>query len=503
MSNIKKQFKQDFESINNGPNDLSFDLTTLPENTRKTRHFMKPSHKVSLIISTSLATLVVSIIGLAIASSMRTNTSIKPMSRRYSINEIKIAESNSFKALNSVNYPNSIEPITSGISEYEEEAYNSFINSTYTSLMNANKGIDNVSYSAINLYSVLNELVEASSKPNLTTDLNNLLGLNSLEREAFYKKAIQANSYAKENESTQIRNSAFFTHELDVNQSYINQLTNLYCESFQLDFKNDLHKMVDYINQAVDSKNFVDEKFFDLQEDTVAYLLSTLYFKNSWKNKFITSNNIMRDFYLNNASKVTAKFMRHSYMTDRYYDFGKFIAFTDYYKSGSSITYYTPKDAKDNIHELIKDINIFDLSDKTLKDNNLLKTGDIMINLTMPLFSNKKDVDFVDPLCSLGFESMFDKEVDSFKNMFSGPKQELDRTNIYLQTIKQRNEVQFSNDGTVVKSVTVAGFGGNATAIGPNRDTLDIVLDSPFIYVIKDVNNVPLFIGNLDNPLVK
>ena len=26
---------------------------------------------------------------------------------------------------------------------------------------------------------------------------------------------------------------------------------------------------------------------------------------------------------------------------------------------------------------------------------------------------------------------MFDKEVDSFKNMFSGPKQDLDRTNIY------------------------------------------------------------------------
>jgi serine protease inhibitor len=94
---------------------------------------------------------------------------------------------------------------------------------------------------------------------------------------------------------------------------------------------------------------------------------------------------------------------------------------------------------------------------------------------------------------------MFDRSVDSFKNAFSGDN--LENVNFYLQNVKQRNEVEFNEDGSTVKSVSMASMGA-ATAAAPMQPdgTLDVDLNQPFIYIIRDINDNPIFVGHVDNP---
>ena len=74
-----------------------------------------------------------------------------------------------------------------------------------------------------------------------------------------------------------------------------------------------------------------------------------------------------------------------------------------------------------------------------------------------------------------------------------------------MQKIKQRNEVDFSEDGTVVKSLSMAELGIKPLSSSTIRinEVLDIKLNQPFIYIIRDINKNPIFVGHVDNPIQK
>ena len=123
-----------------------------------------------------------------------------------------------------------------------------------------------------------------------------------------------------------------------------------------------------------------------------------------------------------------------------------------------------------------------------------------MVNLSTPKFLAKSDVDFQKSLENLGFGDIYTPNIDSFKNAFDDEK--LDDYNIYLQKIKQKNEVEFNEDGSIVKSVTMASFGNGGKAAPMENDTLNVKLNQPFIYIIRDINGTPIFVGHVDNPTI-
>ena len=416
------------------------------------------------------------------------------------MNEIRIAESNSFKKLNNVTYPNGDMPTRNAISEKENNAYNHFADTTYHSLVNTSKN-DNMTYSVVGLYSLVNELNSATSRDDLKTRLDDLLGLNEESRVEFYDKVMKANSYAMENMTTQLKNGAFFSSELEYSSNYVEKLTRLYCEAYQIDFTkdSDVSKMVEWVNEAVKSDGFINKEFLEMDKETVLYLFSTLYFKNAWSNKYLSENNVEDTFYLADRSEITTTYMKHSFTTECYYDYDSYISVKDYYDSSfASITYIVPKKVDANVFELTKNVNIFEEKE----ENKVVpEKYNIMVNLQTPKFKTKADVNFENCFKNLGFGDMFDRELDSFHKAFVG--EVASTKNFYLQKIKQRNEVEFNEDGTIVKSVAMAGIGG-ATAVAPmERDTLDVKLDQPFIYIIRDINNVPIFVGHMDNPNAK
>ena len=502
MDKLKEQFKADFEKSDKP--ELSFDLRQLEPNTKKTKHHVRPYKAIIITFASIMGVLLALPAAAFIAMSLRIDESVKFNNKNYSMNQLQIAQSNTFKKLNDVTYPSGKDPIVNHPSLAEQEAYSSFCNATYHSLVNASKQ-DNMSYSAVGLYSNLNELANASSREDLSNRLNELLGLDAAGRATFYEKIMKANSFADEDTTIQLKNAAFFDNEYDYSQTFVNSLAKLYCEAYQLDFDKDASRIVDWVNAAVNSKGFIDKDFLAMNEETTLYLFSTLYFKNAWSHKYIADDTKDDDFHLANGSTIKTPFMSHSYLADYYCDFGSYISVRDYYHRGNaSVTYLVPKKVEDNIFELTKDANIFEEKEEnkikpSVKENDYSHINAIMVNLKTPKFKLKCDVDFKDCLKGLGFESMFNRQVDSFRNAFSGDN--IENVNFYLQNVKQRNEVEFNEDGSTVKSVSMASIGA-ATAAAPMQPggTLDVDLNQPFIYIIRDINDNPIFVGHVDNP---
>ncbi len=516
MNKTEKQFKKDFETkIEKKDINLTFDTTQLTPNT-KAVHGRSPYKKPIIIGVSVLAGLAVNVALIAPIASIFfkiDENSVRKKKKRLSFNEIAIAENNSFRKLNSVSYPELSRPENAEISEEERSAYNNFSNLTYHALVDTSK-VDNMSYSPVGLYSNLNELEYASSRESLTDRFNELLGLSQAERKTFYRKIMRANSYVLNEEntenSTQIKNAAFFNDHFGYSQNYVDFLTGLYCEAYQLDFDTQADKIVEWVGEAVGNPEYINPDFLEIDDDTELFLMSTLFFQNKWRGKYVEQNNIKDQFYLADGSSVTRTFMKHSYFITKYYDYDSYISFTDSYFGGNTITYIIPKSIDDNIYDLTASADIF-TEDESKEVRGLpLNEGedpkyfkDIMINLQMPKFTNRSDVDFKPALSSLGFSDMFDVEYDSFYNAFAG----YDNTvyHSYMQKIKQRNEVDFSEDGTVVKSLSMAEIGIKPLSSSGIRinEVLDIKLNHPFIYIIRDINKNPIFVGHVDNPRQK
>ena len=416
---------------------------------------MKNKNTKLLTLISSLL-FVVACIPLSSCTLFRKEESVKEYKRNYRFNEIRVAEQNTFRKLNSITYPSGTNAVKSELNDNEVEAYSNFSNSTYHAIVNTSKS-DNMSYATVGLYSLLNEMYGAASRDELKTQLNTLLGLNESNREAFYEKVMKANSFASEESTTQLKNAAFFNNSYQYNPEFVDFLTNLYCEAYQLSFSNDADKMIEWVNQAVNSKGFIDKAFLELTEDSELYLFTTLYFKNMWQNKYLSENNVEDDFHLSNGSSVKTTFMKHSYMVEGFYDYGSYISVRDYYGGGNAtITYLIPKSVDDNIFDLTKDVNIFtEDEEKLVKDTSEFPNW-YTVNLQTPKFTLKTDLNFKSSLTSLGFGDIFDQNVDSFKNAFRDDR--LDGYTIYVSVMKQRNEVEFNEDGSIVKSVSMAGM---------------------------------------------
>ena len=85
--------------------------------------------KANLVAFISSLLLVVVSIPLTSCGPFKIKESVKEYKRNYRFNEIRVAEQNTFRKLNSVTYPSGDSPIKTELGDYEVEAYSNFSNS--------------------------------------------------------------------------------------------------------------------------------------------------------------------------------------------------------------------------------------------------------------------------------------------------------------------------------------------------------------------------------------
>ena len=398
--------------------------------------------------------------------------------RKISAEDFEKAKYNTFLKLNNVQYPTSRQNYY-----YKDEYLSSFYNFTYIFFNKLNFK----DFSTISLYNVLINIYMGISDEELAKTLDDILGLNETERILFYSQIIQNNYFKDSNSEIKISNGGFYNSDnVKEKKSFVDKLTETYTECYKLSYRKDFNYIIDWINKSVKEKDFTNKDIFGNLENTSLLLVSTLYYQQNWKYKFIDSKIYKWPFYINKNKIKEVKFMNHKYTVNYYFDYEDYYSFHDFYSNEYTINYLVPKSKDNNILELIKDKNF--LYEKQEVE------GPIVINLSVPKFKREINLDIIPILKELGLEKLFDRNDSTFNNPFIIEENK----NYYVDKVFQKNRFDLNEDGTTIKSITFAS--SNIFVKSAGEKEINIELDRPFIYIIKDRNRLPIFIGYIDDP---
>lgn len=481
----KQKFKEDaIRKINSSDITIKDQNLIISKLTAKEKPKRSTWSTLSLVITSVVLTSLVVLIAIPalifILLSVRTVSSFRNLPRNYNINEV----SDTFIPLNEVNYP-SIEKKSISVSKEYTDSVNTFANNIYQNIPYEET---NFSFSPLGLYANLSILSLASTDETVMNQFDNLLLLDEPTRKNQFRNFYQNDYYANELGTMQLYNGLFQSPLFGtINSDFIALLADYYCEAFSLDFTKeiDVQKMVDWANQRVGKEDFLSPQDLEIDSDSVLYLLTTLNFDNHWSVKFSDDESYDDLFYVTPTQSIETRYMTHAYYGN-YYDYGCYYSFYDSYANNMKIKYLISKNAQDNIFDLTDSIDIF-------VDNEALLHADEVIKNSVPIFSSSSLVDFSLPLTNLGYGDFFSPSVNSFGNIYTDFPEA-----IYLGNCKQKNQICFSEDGTTLTSVTWSGLRAGTGA--PMEGGIEVQLNQPFIYIIYDENDLPIYVGNVTNP---
>lgn len=435
------------------------------------------------------ASILLSSAGCMFFPGLETKTENKPYQKTYTVKQLQQIEASSFKKLNNVQYPDATNRQVYPVSEEYRNAMYEFALNVYR---NRESGAD-FSFSPLGLYTNLSLLSLASDNETALGALDGVLGMSKETRKEDFVNMYKTNYFCNASGTMQQYNASFQSTKWGYNQAYVDSLTEHYAEAYQVDFASNagVNKMLEWVDGKVGEKNFLQAKDLEIKEDTALLLFSTLLFDNKWGSTYNDANSYQGTFYAADGEKK-ATFMQHSYIGDCY-DYEDYIACYDYYQNGMKIKYVLPKAQGGDIYALTKGKDLL-RDDESCKIHTTDPYDDsLIVNLTLPKFSKECMVDFSPVLKSIGLSHLFEKGSCSFNYAFTGLTAD---ESAYLSFVKQKNKVSFSEEGTTIKSVTISQA-DMAMSAAP-MDTIDITLDQPFIYVVYDANDLPVYFGNVD-----
>ncbi len=410
---------------------------------------------------------------------LQIKTNQKELKKSFTLRELEEIKENSFISLNDVKYPETkIKDIT-----IDEDYKKSILDFAYLFTSN----MDNFSYSPLNLYFAYDTLSWGSDDAALTNKWNNVLGLNREKRDSGLKDLYKADFYLNDSGTLQMYQGLFLNKNYTANTAIISKLTERYCEAYSVDFQSDegTSRMLNWIDEKLDEKNFVNMSDLEISDETMAYQFNTLYFRSKWSTKYTKGNTKDDIFYNSDGESNKVPFMNHSINT-YVYEYDTYYSFYDHYKNGESVQYLIAKDDNADISDLVKGTNFY----KETKE-----AKESIVELSMPKFTDQGTTDFIPTLKKVGLEDVVNPDVPALNNMFSSLSED---KNVYLAMSKQKNKVTFDEDGTIVKSLAWQTYGSKSSAPMEYLEYYNFKLNHPFIYTIYDRNGLPIYTSKIN-----
>lgn len=370
------------------------------------------------------------------------------------------------------------------------EAMRSFAANGGKSLLNGEK---TTAYSPAALYtalSMVSELADKSSRDSLLKALE-VSDIHELQNNsARLWQYLCSNPDLKAPGEMMIANSLWlsqdYTFRTDVLQKLADQY---YVSSYTGDMENDIPEMV---------SDWVKKQSHDLLEcsvepdaDTMAILLSAIYFYDDWDERFSESLTTQGEFMTNpkdpDSSLVPCNYMhRMQDEWDSYQEDGV-TASVQYFSNGGKMLFVLP-DEKSIPTDLL---NNTELMARLLNWENLdKKTGPV--EWSIPRFTLKETLNLKDGLSAMGLEELFDEHGNPLP-LLSG-----DQTPAYIGHAEQGTAISIDENGCEAASyVEIEAMDGAAMLPG---DLVEMYLNRPFVFAILSENDVPLFLGVINNP---
>ncbi|MBQ9814550.1 MAG: serpin family protein [Lachnospiraceae bacterium] len=361
---------------------------------------------------------------------------------------------------------------------------NDFISALINELMKDNGG-ENVTCSPINIYMALAMLAE-TTEGETRAQILNLLGAGSVEEVREQAKNIWNAAYIDDGASTSVlANSLWLRDDLEYKPEVFNTLANnYYASSFKGKMGSEEFNQAlrDWINEQTGGLLKEQASGLELDPATVLALASTIYFREKWDAQFSPNANDERVFHGAKGDE-TVTFMNQS-DTQTYCWADKFAVVAKEFTNNGSMLFFLPDEGVAP-EELLTDEQFLGFVSGSRRIYDWADCKYLIVNMSVPKFDVSSDIDLANGLKHLGIVDAF----DSGKADFS-PISEVE--NVYLDTAKHAARVKIDEEGCEAAAYTVMAMCGAAM---PPQEEVDFVLDRPFIFVIKDSSNLPLFVG--------
>lgn len=385
------------------------------------------------------------------------------------LKNLQFKDNDNFSTLSQVNYPS----LNYEVGSIDNDMIAEINHFSYKLIKKIFTVQDNQLFAPLSLYMALSMLVEGTSSTT-SAELENLLGQKRKKLTKQLKLIYENNYYSNQNGRVYLANSLWLKKGLKINSEYLNFIKdNFYAQSYEIDFtkRKEKDKIIKWINYYTENVLKLDRNNYQIEDNLALLLLNTIYFDNKWLIAYDKEKTVEDTFYLDKNNTKMVEYMNHQIST-LYKKTSEYVVVMDYFENNNTITYIMPTIPFDKLCS--KDFTSF---------TNDLVMGEV--NLSVPKFDYSKEYNLNEALKSLGVRKIFEK--DSLNKIGE---------NLSVNYIKQNVGIKLSESGAKAAAVTSIGIMKSSLVVDP----ITIKLDRPFLYLIKDANNVLLFVGILNYP---
>ncbi|ELP87471.1 serine protease inhibitor, serpin, putative [Entamoeba invadens IP1] len=290
-----------------------------------------------------------------------------------------------------------------------------------------------------------------------------------------------------------VANGIWANKDFVLKESYIESVKKMNCTINSVDFRKDVESVRKVINLFVEenTKNVIQDFIQEgvITSDTLSVLVNAIYFEGKWatpfdvlpdKMKFKIGGQNLRDSKPETQYAIALKSEVRSSAQFR----EKYTSVSIPYTSADySMVFIVPNDMtsfekEGGINEL-KDIVISTVQSFPQKRN-----------VTIPKFEIESSFAMNDQLGKLGLKDSFTQNAD-FSNMSNNK--------LSVSAAIHRAKVKVDEKGTIAAAAT--GIMMMRAMIV--EEAKDVVVDSPFYFVIVGKHNLPIFFGKITHPITK
>lgn len=356
---------------------------------------------------------------------------------------------------------------------------------------------ENQTYSPINLYMALCLMAETSDS---NQQILSLLHADSREDLRQQANLIWNATYYDKGDHTLLANSVWLDKGLDYNQEVMDTLA----ESYYTDVYNG-NLQSDRIGSAI--KNWLnsntgnmlrsDVDRLDVDDLTVMLLYSTVFFKAKWSEsvEFNKAMNTDGKFHAPGGD-VDCTYMNKKEMQTNYYWAEDFGAINLNMKDGSQMWLLLPDEDK-TTDDVLSSSELKSMLFGYPSEEEYTNKKYVKVNLKLPKFDIRSGGDLKEDLQAMGVTDVFSSETADFSGTLYGHKDFGDNFSPYFSAVNQATRVAIDEKGVTAASYIELPAAGAAQ---PPDEIIDFIIDRPFVFVVTNRYDLPLFAGVVNEP---
>lgn len=354
---------------------------------------------------------------------------------------------------------------------------------------------DNRTYSPINLYMALSVLAELTGGTTREQILE-LLRVNEIEKLRKQTNEIWNACYIDNKEQTLLANSLWLDRGLEYVPSVMDTLAdNYYTSVYQRELSDprtarDIRAWLN--NNTGNMLSREAQKAAQFDESTLIALYSTVYFRAKWSigTEFRASDNTEDVFHAPDGD-VTCTYMNKKHHVANYYWAPNCSAVTLSMKDANRMWLILP-DEGCTVYDILESgtyMDLFTMGYEESENGSEIGSKYMMVNLSLPKFDVRWSSDLRTDLENMGVTEMFDMQSADFSTSILDP--------VYITGVNQATRVCVDEEGVTAASyIEIPG----ATSPAPPDEIIDFVLDRPFLFIIENRYDIPLFAGVVNDP---